>query len=275
MAVGKGVALATHREQWLFWVPTGFKHTVIDAPRRNDARHDARHGLSRQRRRCWRWRRCCYCCQRRRWPGRGAHGRCGRRAALPVQNSIPERALWFTRWLGESSKVFLAQLERRVSLAAALEALHALDERAQSSEPCGEAREDDTQKYSEVLGGTQKTSEGHQRAIRGHHQRSSEGHQRAIRGHHQRSSPAEKDERPSNWLTMIDRSFSTWLNAPVDCVITPSSTEPANMDSEMMSSGSAKYGQRDHDHQQEAIRGHQRDHQRGNQRLSGRPPPAK
>ena len=52
---------------------------------------------------------------------------------------MPERALWFTRWLGESSKVFLAQLERRVSLAAALEALHALDERAQSSEPCGEA----------------------------------------------------------------------------------------------------------------------------------------
>ena len=139
-----------------------------------------------------------------------------------------------------------------------------------------------TQRYSEALRGhqrairgTQKTSEGHQRAIGGHHQRSSEGHQRAIRGHHQRSSPAEKDERPSNWLTMIDRSLSTWLNAPVDCVITPSSTEPANMDSEMMSSGSAKYGQRDHDHQQEAIRGHQRDHQRGNQRLSGRPPPAK
>ena len=198
---------ATHREQWLYWVPTGFKHTVIDAPRRNDARHDARrndarhdarHGLSRQRRRCWRRRRCCYCCQRRRWPGRGAHGRCGRRAALPVQNSIPERALWFTRWLGESSKVFLAQLERRVSLAAALEALHALDERAQSSEPCGEAREDDTQKYSEVLRGIQRTSEGHQRHsedIRGPsegHQRSSsevirgpsEGHQRAIRGHH-------------------------------------------------------------------------------------------
>mmetsp|Transcript_8725 Transcript_8725/g.27451 ORF Transcript_8725/g.27451 Transcript_8725/m.27451 type:complete len:348 (-) Transcript_8725:1014-2057(-) len=42
-----------------------------------------------------------------------------------------------------------------------------------------------------------------------------------------RPRPAEKEERPSNWLTMMERSPRTWLKAPVDWVITPSSTEPA------------------------------------------------
>jgi len=36
-----------------------------------------------------------------------------------------------------------------------------------------------------------------------------------------------EEEWPSNWLTMMERSPRTWLKAPVDWVITPSSTEPA------------------------------------------------